>query len=120
VYAATQRPPAAARGRPAPPAFPPAAPLTPAQVPRGVAVSDPPGTWSHPSWQALHFALNVEHRFAYQWLSAGSGPQATFTARAVGDLDGDGQTVTYELSGHLDARLELVMDAAPRRVGPED
>ena len=34
---------------------PPSAPLTPAEVPRGQRVVDPPATWESPTWRALDF-----------------------------------------------------------------
>src|SRR3954468_17687992 len=35
--------------------FPPSAPLTPAVVPRGVRVVDPPEAWEHLTWMSLNF-----------------------------------------------------------------
>src|SRR5580692_4227026 len=42
-----------AHGRPAREAFPPSAPETPAQPPRGRCDVDPPGTWDGATWRAL-------------------------------------------------------------------
>ena len=38
--------------------FPPSAPLTPAEVPRGVRVVDPPDAWQHLTWLSLHFGFD--------------------------------------------------------------
>ena len=35
--------------------FPPSAPLTPAQVPRGETATDPPNAWKHLTWLSLKF-----------------------------------------------------------------
>jgi len=51
--------------------------------------------WAHPVWQALDFQMDRPHLFQYSYESDGR----TFTAKAVGDLDCDGTTVTYELQG---------------------
>ena len=38
--------------------FPPSAPLTPAEVPRGVRVVAPPDAWQHLTWLALDFGFD--------------------------------------------------------------
>src|SRR5215471_15542660 len=47
--------------------FPPAAPLTPAQVPRGVRVMDPPDAWEHLTWRALDFRFDQPHAFSFKF-----------------------------------------------------
>ncbi len=93
-------------------AFPRSVGLTPIAPPRGRLVSDPPGTWTDATWQALRFPTTGDgfafadgdpHAFAFAFDSAttGSGPtaRATFVAHAHGDLDGDGATSTFEVRG---------------------
>jgi type II secretory pathway pseudopilin PulG len=97
-------------------AFPPSAPLTPATVPRGKPAVDPdPDPWQAPTWRALDFRpspLGVAHSFAFSFdidgPAAGGTPQtkttanedkSSFVAQAHGDLDGDGQTSTFEVTG---------------------
>lgn len=94
-----------ASGRPATEAFPPTAPLTPSVVPRGKLEVDPPGTWDTPTWQALHFqpvSPGAGHAFAFTFDNTPSAAMSRFIARAHGDLDGDGNTSTFELRGHTD------------------
>ncbi|MBL8609497.1 MAG: hypothetical protein JNL38_19360 [Myxococcales bacterium] len=82
--------------------FPKSAPLTPAEVPRGARAVDPPGTWDHPTWTALGFRASPEgipHAFSFAFDGAGS----SFTARARGDLDGDGVLSTFETRGVVGA-----------------
>jgi hypothetical protein len=79
------------------PQFPGSAPRTPADVPRGHRAVDPPGTWNHPTWQALQFALTDPHYYSYEVVSDGQ----SFTARALGDLDSDGVFSTFERTGTL-------------------
>ncbi|MBX3129549.1 MAG: hypothetical protein KF718_22715 [Polyangiaceae bacterium] len=86
-------------GRPPSAAYPPSAPLTPAEVPKGQRVTDPPGTWSHPTWQELGFFIDVPHSFSFLFESEGGESGSRFTARAHGDLDGDGLWSTFEISG---------------------
>jgi len=77
------------------------APLTPGQVPRGVLVIEAPGTWDHPTWKALVFEPlpnNAPHAFAFAYDRA----DGTFLAHAHGDLDGDGNTSTFEVKGRLE------------------
>lgn len=76
--------------------FPESAPLTPATVPRGKKELDPAGVWDHPTWKALAFRPTpdgVPHAFSFQ---VDSKPD-DLTARAKGDLDGDGATSTFEI-----------------------
>jgi Tfp pilus assembly protein PilE len=49
--------------------------------------------WQQPVWQALDFEIADPHRFKYSYRSDGT----TVVAEAVGDLDCDGQTITYRL-----------------------
>lgn len=78
--------------------FPDTAPLTPSVPPRGKKEADPPGTWDHPTWKVLAFrpaAEGVPHAYSFALDSSGT----TFTARARGDLDGDGVLSTFEVRG---------------------
>ncbi|MDX2053761.1 MAG: hypothetical protein SFV15_15270 [Polyangiaceae bacterium] len=106
-----QRATALAAGRSIESAYPESVPLTPAKVPRGEAVVDPPGTWDHPTWRRLNFGFSVPHSYSFSFESqspqvsgdgaAAQAPRdyATFVARAFGDLDGDGALSTFEISG---------------------
>ena len=83
--------------------LPGAAPLTPAQVPRGVLMIEPPGTWDHPTWKALAFeplSNGAPHAFSFAYDRDGG----RFIAHAHGDLDGDGNPSTFELRGQTDGR----------------
>ncbi len=82
-----------------PASFPSPAPLTPADVPRGVRIVDPPGTWEHPTWKTLHFEMTLPHRFSYAFDVSSDPARIWFQARAHGDLNGDGVTSTFEVSG---------------------
>lgn len=81
--------------------FPPSVELTPAEVPRGVRVKDPPGTWDHLTWRALGFSIDHEHAYAFRFDSSFDRVSgvARFSARAHGDLDGDGNLSTFEVRG---------------------
>ena len=85
--------------RPIQNAFPASVALTPAQVPRGERVSDPPGTWDHPTWRALEFSFTVPHSFSFAFESKNGDMLATFRATAHGDLDADGILSTFEIRG---------------------
>lgn len=82
-------------------AMPEPAPLTPATVPRGVRVQDPPGTWSHPTWRALDFELDREHAYSFAFDSQRTDRGAKFRARAHGDLDGDAVESTIAIEGYF-------------------
>jgi hypothetical protein len=83
--------------------FPPPAPLTPAEVPRGVRVVDPPEIWQHLTWRSLEFGFDRDtpHAFSFKFdseLDPATGVMR-FTATAHGDLDGDGMLSTFEVRG---------------------
>jgi hypothetical protein len=91
--------------------FPPSAPLTPAEVPRGVRVVDPAEVWQHLTWLSLHFGFCTEaadgkpvcvpHAFSFKFDSEldPATHVMRFTATAHGDLDGDGMVSTFEVRG---------------------
>lgn len=92
-----------AAGRPVAQAYPESVGLTPPEVPAGTRVTDPPGTWDHPTWRLLDFGFTVPHSFSFAFESGGSPEVASFRARANGDLDGDGSTSELGISGELRA-----------------
>lgn len=90
---------ALAASEPAESAYPDSVGLTPDQVPRGGAVSDPPGTWEHPTWRLLDVAYSSSHSYSFAFESRNAPGKATYRAVAHGDLDGDGLVSTFEISG---------------------
>jgi hypothetical protein len=86
--------------------FPPSVERTPEQVPRGVLVTDPQGTWNHLTWRALAFELSEPHAYSYRFdssLDPDSGT-ARFVVEAQGDLDGDGNLSRLQVQGERRAR----------------
>jgi hypothetical protein len=94
--------------------FPPSAPLTPAEVPRGVRVVDPPDAWRHLTWLSLDFGFDpctkkrppcttppTPHAFSFKFDSELDPVTRVmrFTATSHGDLDGDGALSTFEVRG---------------------
>lgn len=91
--------------------FPPSAPLTPADVPRGARVVDAPEIWQHLTWRSLRFGFCAEdergtpacvpHAFSFKFDSEidPATQVMRFTATAHGDLDGDGMVSTFEVRG---------------------
>lgn len=82
-------------------AFPTSVPLTPAQVPRGELVTDPPSTWANPTWRMLDFSFDAPHAFSFELSSHNTAELSTYTAAAHGDLDGDGVLSTFQVSGSV-------------------
>jgi hypothetical protein len=84
------------------PGFPPSAPMTPSLPPRGRCEPDASGAWDGPAWRALDFRAapdGVPHCFAFAFDRATSPSRSAFRAHAHGDLDGDGITSTFEITG---------------------
>lgn len=57
--------------------------------------------WSGNSWEALNFAVPDPSYFQYVYESDGVGEASQFTARAVGNLDCDNITSTFERVGNV-------------------
>jgi type IV pilus assembly protein PilA len=55
------------------------------------------------TWNALHFDLPDPHYYRYEYASSGTDTDASFTARALGDLDCDGSYSTFEMTAHANA-----------------
>ncbi|MBI4509510.1 MAG: hypothetical protein HY698_07720 [Deltaproteobacteria bacterium] len=55
--------------------------------------------WEASPWKELMFSMDDPHFFTYEFVSEATG----FTARALGDLDCDGEYSTYEMVGKLDS-----------------
>jgi type IV pilus assembly protein PilA len=82
--------------------FPPSASMTPSVPPRGFCEADAPEIWNRPTWRALDFSpvpAGEAHCFSFAFDSFTSPTHATFRAHAHGDLDGDGLTSTFEVTG---------------------
>jgi hypothetical protein len=83
--------------------FPPSAPLTPGPPARGRCDVDLPEAWDHPTWRALDFRPTppgTPHCFSFSFESALSPAKSGFRAQAHADLDGDGISSTFEVTGH--------------------
>jgi hypothetical protein len=94
-------------------ALPPSAPLTPATPPRGTRAADPPGAWDTPTWRALDFRAADEgtpDAYSFGFDSTQTPGESRFRAHAHGDLDGDGITSTFEVTGHTEHAGELTLD----------
>jgi hypothetical protein len=90
-----------AASRPVDVAYPADAPLSPAAVPRGELVVDPPGTWDHATWRELGFGFKEPHAFAFGFDSENAAEASRYKAVAHGDLDGDGSQSTLGLGGEI-------------------
>jgi len=82
-------------------AFPESAPRTPRDVPAGRRVTDPPGTWQHPTWRTLGFRIEGPHCFSFAFESGSAEASAYFLASAFGDLDGDGELSRLSIFGEV-------------------
>lgn len=82
-------------------AFPPPAPSTPENIPRGDRVALPAEAWSHLSWRALGFAVDGPQAYSYRFDSSldPATREFRFAATAQGDLDGDGNPSTFQVHG---------------------
>ena len=84
------------------PQFPDSYGPTPALNEIGLNKRDPnTDEWAHQTWQSLNFGVTDPHYFAYQYASLGTRNEATFTAVAFGDIDGDETYSTFVRVGSV-------------------
>ncbi|MBP9113111.1 MAG: hypothetical protein KBF88_09905 [Polyangiaceae bacterium] len=91
-----------ATGRPPQAALPISVDWTPNEVPRGFRVLDAEGTWAHPTWRAFDFRASPEgvpHAYVFSFETVPTRTDTSFSAKARGDLDGDGQESLFEMHG---------------------
>ncbi|MEI8256939.1 MAG: hypothetical protein WCJ30_14800, partial [Deltaproteobacteria bacterium] len=79
----------------------------PVTRPVGTRTTDVPTTWDSATWNALSFSIADPHYYSYQYDSSGTGTASGFTARAVGNLDGDAVLSTFERSGGSDSQRQV-------------
>jgi type II secretory pathway pseudopilin PulG len=69
------------------------------------------GAFSHPTWKALGFDLTEPFRYQYRFTSEGKGKKARFAIEARGDLECNNVLQLHRITGHLDAKGELVIES---------
>jgi len=73
---------------------------------KGEKYQSSPSEWSAgdaaTGWQCLRFSMDAPQYFMYSYTADKVGEKdGTFTAKAEGDLDGDGTTSTFSLGGKI-------------------
>ncbi len=94
--------------------FPPSAPLSPPEVPRGKPV-DASASFDDQSWQAIGFAPRDPVYFAYEFITAPDGKSVEVIAH--GDLDADGTQSKYSVKVTLENN-EPKIDSTLQREHP--
>ena len=69
--------------------------------------------WSNASWVSLAFSLPDPFLYKPKYTSAGTGPAATFTAEAIGDLDCNGTLSNFKRLGAVDANGDVQGSKTP-------
>lgn len=75
---------------------------------RGKCPPDPSWWEDSQTWKALDFHISDPFYFQYSYISQGVNQNASFTARANGDLDCDGVLSTFERAAYVDQNLNVV------------
>ena len=98
-----------------PPQFPaPSTPLTPpigTCCEQGGKCNPNAAYWEAPQWKAVFVSVDDPHYYSYQYEVADDG--RSFTSRAVGDLDCDGDFSTFEMTGVVARDADGPPGAAP-------
>jgi len=85
---------------------------TPSAVPVASKVMVPPSEWNSDGWTCLKFSMNDPQFYSYAHAQNGLvGVDASYTASARGDLDGNGTQSLFELTGHGGPMGDAVRDA---------
>ncbi|HEX2881298.1 MAG TPA: prepilin-type N-terminal cleavage/methylation domain-containing protein [Polyangiaceae bacterium] len=84
-----------------------------------------PGDWRGVGWDCLRFSMQDPQYYQYNYFATGARTAEgdTFTALAIGNLDGDSSTARFELRGELKADPEdLVIILAPNvlEINPDE
>lgn len=82
---------------------------TPTTVP---GINKAAGNWESADWQAVKFASDAPVLYQYVVSVGGVGTTSSFTARAIGDIDGDSTTSLFERVGAVDATTGEVVGGA--------
>lgn len=77
-----------------------AAPSAPSEAP---GIDKRTGNWEDANWSAIKFNPDGPVLYQYSVQTGGVGTTASFTARAVGDIDGDGTTSLFERVGSVNS-----------------
>ena len=77
--------------------------ITYAQEPTTPADNKQLGNWEANGWNAIKFSSDSPVLYCYSVDSAGQETTASFTARAVGDIDADGATSLFERVGTVNS-----------------
>jgi hypothetical protein len=88
----------------------PLTPATPCCDGPGHKCNDPAAWANQPVWKELDFSIDDAHLFRYDYSSTDG---KSFVAHAVADLDCDGETVTYTLSGAPEGDMLKVQITGP-------
>jgi type IV pilus assembly protein PilA len=92
---------------------------------KGHKYQSTPEDWKGVGWECLRFSMQDPQYYRYNYVATGTRTAAgdTFTAIAVGNLDGDGATARFELHGELKPNPEdLVIVLAPNilEINPDE
>jgi type IV pilus assembly protein PilA len=100
--------------------------VNPTAVPKGAKGQPNPTTWNTDvGWKCLRFSLNEAVYYQYKYDASNETDPATgeFTAKAAGDLDGDGTASTWEYRGDMlqgQARLATTITEPTTGDGAEE
>ena len=69
--------------------------------------------WQHATWVGLSFALPDPFVYKPKYTSAGTGPQSTFIAEAIGDVDCNSVLSTFRRAGGVDVSGDVTGGRVP-------
>jgi type IV pilus assembly protein PilA len=80
----------------------PSSAKVPTAAPQSAKYQSSPANWAGTGWACLKFALEQPQYYAYQYVATDTTSTAgAYSATAEGDLNGDGATSRFEISGSV-------------------
>lgn len=87
---------------------------------KGKRYQSSPAEWKRAPWDNLGFSMHQPQYYLYSFESQGAGREATATATAHGDLNGDGNLSTFRLTVGVDEKFKAVVSPNLVRENPEE
>ncbi len=66
-------------------------------------------------WDLLQFSVDEQHYFRYSYVADGNGDTSVYTAQAIGDLDCDGDFMSYVVAGSAPGGVPTTLLTKPAR-----
>jgi len=96
----------------------------PLSVPSAMKYQSSMSDWDGSStdgWECLHYEMSMPQYYQYDYRATGSGKVGdSYTASAKGDLDGDGDTSSFTITGRVSSGDVILADPTPTIIAAQE